>query len=133
MPFFCAFGLIFHKRKLNFLQHGIDSFEQHAHPLSHVVGFPAALADDLLGIFVIRVAVVGERGKRDQAFDEEVHQFDKHAELGDADDQTLKFLAYAVLHEFDLLPLHQLAFGVIGPAFGKTRLLRDFVQHFYRD
>src|ERR1019366_1868723 len=36
--------------------------------------------------------------------------------------------AHAVLHELHFLPFHQLAFGIVGAAFGLAGLLRNVVQ-----
>jgi hypothetical protein len=53
----------------------------------------------------------------------EVGQFHEEAVFGGGNDERVEILAHAVGHEFDLLPLDQLALGVGGAAFG----LRAFV------
>ena len=87
-----------------------------------------SLADDLAGIFAVGKAVAHEAVDGRQALDEHVFEFHKEAVLGHADNQGRKFFADAILHEFDLLPLHQLAFGIVGAALGLAADLGQIVQ-----
>ena len=55
-------------------------------------------------------------------------QLDEEAVLRGADDQRVELLADALLHELDLLPLHQLALGIGGAALGLRAFVRDRAQ-----
>jgi len=61
-------------------------------------------------------------------FDEQVGEFDEEAELGDAGDQAVEVFAHAVLHELDLLPLHEFALGFVGATLGVAGFLGDVVE-----
>ena len=50
------------------------------------------------------------------------------AERADAGDVAVELVADLVGHEPDLLPLHQLALGVVGPALALRRVARDLGQ-----
>ena len=69
------------------------------------------------------VAVGGERVHGNQAFDEQIFQFDKESESLGRDDERGKFIAHAVEHELDLFPLDEFAlgFGSAALAFGRRR------------
>src|SRR5438093_7398996 len=111
----------------------IDAIYQYSHSLSQAVGFPGALADDLLGVFVISVAVVGKGREWHQTFDEQIGQLHKHSEFGHADYETVEFLTNSTLHELDLLPFHQLTLSIVGAAFGLAGLFSDLVHHLKRN
>ena len=81
-----------HERELNFLLYRIDAVDANAHALSEAKGFARALADDLARVFVVGVAVIRERLQRDEAFDEEVGEFDEEAVFGHADDEAIEIL-----------------------------------------
>ena len=86
---------------------------------------PSAVADDFVGVFAPGVAVVAQRVDGDQAFDEEVGEFDEEAVFGGVQHQRGKLFADAVLHEADLLPLDQFAFGLGGAALGLAGFFGD--------
>ena len=71
---------------------------------------------DLARVLAKSVVVALQAHDGHQALDEEAVELDKAAVLGHAQDHGVKVVADAVLHEFDLLPLHQLALGVVGAA-----------------
>ena len=54
----------------------------------------------------------------DEAFDEEVVELDEEAVFGAGEDGGVEVLADAGLHELDFFPLHELALGFVGAAFG---------------
>ena len=54
-----ARGCSFNHGELNFLFYRIDAIHEHAYPLPQAVDLAVALADDLAGVFVVGVAVVG--------------------------------------------------------------------------
>src|ERR1700687_4651585 len=81
---------LFEQRELDLLLNRIDAVDQHAHTISQAVCFAGVLADDLARGFVESVVVVVERVQRDQAFDEEVGEFDEESEFGDADDEAVE-------------------------------------------
>ena len=89
---------------------------------------PHALADNLVRILAPRVAVVAQRVDRHQPLDKQVRQLDKQPILGRIQHQRGKLLAHPVLHEADLLPLHQLALGLGRAALGQAGLLRNLRQ-----
>ena len=62
---------------------------------------------------------------RDEALDEEVVEFHEKAVLGAGQDGRLEVFADTILHELDLLPLHQFALGVVGATLG----LRGFERY----
>ena len=79
---------------------------------------PHALADDLVCVLAPGVAVVAQRVDGHQAFDKQIGQFDEQAVFVGVQHQRGKLLADAILHEADLLPLHEFAFGLCGAALG---------------
>jgi len=92
----------------------------------------SAMPDQLLSsIPAVLTPLLGR--ERDEAFDEEVGEFDEESEFGDAGDEAVEVFSDAVLHELDLLPLHELALGVVGAAFGLARFFGDGVKFFERD
>ena len=127
LRFFFEYG------ELNFLFYRVDAVHEHSNPLTQAVDLSVALADDLARVFVVGVAVVDQRVQRDQSFDKQIGELDKESELGDADDQAVEVFADAILHELDLLPLHQLALGFVGAALGVAGLFGDLVKLFERD
>ena len=76
---------------------------------------------------------VGEGLDGDEALDEEVVELDEEAVLGAGEDGGLEVFADAVLHELDLLPLHQLALGVVGAALGLGGFEGDGGEFFGRE
>ena len=94
---------------------------------------PHAIADDLVGVFAPGVAVVAQRVDRDQPFDEQVGEFHKEAKLGGIEDEPGEFFAHAILHEADLFPFHEFAFGFGGAALGLARLLGDLREFGFWD
>ena len=74
------------------------------------------------------VVVVGHRRDVDHAFDEVLDQLDEQAERRDAGDVALEFIADLVGHELHLLPLQQLALGVVGAALHLRGVARDLRQ-----
>ncbi len=66
----------------------------------------------------IGVAVARQGIDRDQAFDEKLFELDEKAKAGRADDHRVEMIAHTVDHELHLFPLHELTFGLVGPAFG---------------
>ncbi len=123
----------FQHREVDFLFDGIDPIDDHPQAVADAVDLAGVLSDDLARVFVVGVAVVDERVQRDESFDEKVGEFDEESELGDAGDETVEVFSDAVLHELDLLPFHEFAFGVVGTAFGLAGLFGDFVELFERD
>src|SRR5580700_6961400 len=91
------------------------------------------LADDLPRVLVVGVEVIGKRVQRDQSFNKQVSELDEEAELCDTGDQSVEILADAILHELDLLPLHQFTLSIVGAALGLARLFGDLVQLFQFD
>src|SRR2546423_8605242 len=136
-PFLVTFGsarqLFFHQGELDLVLHVVDAVHKHAHFLAEGVFASPPLARDLLGVLAVSVAVVRHRRERHEAFDEHIEQLDEEAELGHADDQSLELFADAIAHELDLLPLHQLALGVVGAALGLAGFVGDLVQHVERN
>src|SRR5258708_7568 len=128
-----SFFPFFEKRKLNFLFHRIDPIHDHPHFLSHTESLARALANDLARVLVISVMIVGQSGEGDESFYEHVRELDEGAVFGDANDEAIEIFADTVLHEFCFLPFHQLAFSVIGPAFGLAGFFGDRVQLLQRD
>ena len=55
----------------------------------------------------------------------EVVEFDEEAVLGAGENDSGEVFADAILHEADLLPLHEFAFGVVGAALGLAGLGGD--------
>ena len=74
------------------------------------------------------IAVAAQRVDGHQPLDKQIGQLDKEAEFGRVQHQRGKLLAHAVLHEANLLPLHQLAFGFGGAALGLAGFLGDLGQ-----
>src|SRR6185437_376670 len=62
-----------------------------------------------------------------------LRQLDEKAKLGDADDQRVKVLPHALLHEFELLPFHELALGFGGRALGLAGAFSDLMEFGFRD
>src|SRR5690348_725130 len=87
----------FHQRKLDLLLDRVATVNQNVDLLSEPVGLTRALANDLAGVFVEGVTIVDQGRERNEAFDEEIGEFDKKTELGHADDEAVKVLADAVL------------------------------------
>ncbi len=102
-----------------------DAVENHLHTISCAEAAAPALADDLVRVFAPGVAVVAQRVDGDQALDKKVGELDEEAVFGGVEHQGGKFLADAVLHEANLLPLHQLALGLGGAALGLAGFLGD--------
>src|SRR5581483_10197717 len=90
----------FKQRKLDFLLHGIDAIDQHAHTLSQTKNSATVLADDLARIFVIVVAVIDESVERNQAFNKQIGEFNEETKFSNADDQAIEIFADFILHEF---------------------------------
>src|SRR5205814_10513225 len=128
-----ALRLLFDNCKLNFLFYRIDPINQNPNALPQTICFSGALADDFAGVLVIGVAIVSEAGERHQAFNKEIRQFDEEAEFRDTDDESVEIFANAILHEFDFLPFHQLAFGSVGATFGLAGLFGYIVKLFDGD
>ena len=74
------------------------------------------------------VVVVGHRRDMDQALDEMFDELDEQAECRHAGDVAFELVADLVRHEADLLPLHQLAFGIVGAALALRRVPRNLRQ-----
>ena len=96
----------------------VDAVEEDVDVLAHLEDAAVAGADDGAVGVAEEVAVVLQGGDGDEAFDEEVVELDEEAVLGAGEDDGVEVLADAVLHEFDLFPLDELALGVVGSAFG---------------
>jgi hypothetical protein len=117
----------------NLLHHGklqpslyfIHAIQHHAHAVAHRVTPAGALADNLAHALAIREVVPLKAGDGNKAFDKKAVELDEAAILGDAHDHGVKFFAQALKHEFDFLPLHQLALGVVGPPFRLAGLVGD--------
>src|SRR5579863_4879571 len=114
--------------EVDFLFDRVDAVDQNLQAVADAVGLARMLSDDLAGVLVVGVAVVDERVERDEAFDEEVGEFDEESKFGDAGDKAVEVFSNAVLHELDLLPFHELAFGVVGAAFGLAGFLGDGME-----
>src|SRR5216684_3592257 len=119
--------------ELDLLLHRINAVDQHPDAFAHAVSFASALSNNLPRVLVIQVTVVVEGVEWDQPFDEKVGQFDEETKLGNAGNETVEILSHAFLHELDLLPFHEFAFGVVGAALGLAGLLGDVVQLVERD
>jgi len=130
-----TFGQAFflQQRKLNLLLDGIDAIDENADLVTEAEGAAGVLSDDFARVLVEGVAVVDQGCERDEAFDEEICEFDEEAELGHADDQAVEVFADSVLHEFGFLPFHQFALGLVGAPLGLTGFLGDGVKVFERD
>ena len=61
----------------------------------------------------------------DHAFDEVLNQLDEQPEGRHPGDVAVELVADLVGHEADLLPLHQLALGIVGPSFSLRRMPGD--------
>ena len=114
--------------KLDFFLDGINAVYEDANPVTEAVGEAAGLANDLAGAFVEQEAVAGQAVDGDEAFDEKVGQFDEEAELGGTDDETVELIADTFFHELNFLPVHEVAFGVVGAALGVAAFGRDVLQ-----
>src|SRR4051812_28498437 len=93
VPLLGTAGLGFDHGELQLALQAVDAVEQDAQPLADGVRLTRALADDLARVLAVSVAVIGERGERHQAFDEQIFQFDEEAELGDANDERWELVA----------------------------------------
>ena len=98
----------------------------------HAVAQPV----DLAGVFAAEhvrpfdepVVVVGHRRDVHQALDEVLDELDVEPEGADAGDVAFELVADLVRHEADLLPLHELALGIVGAALPLGRVAGDVRQ-----
>lgn len=133
VPLLCPPGFVFHYGELDFLLHVVNAINDHTSFVPDGVGLLRTGADDLAGIFVVRVIIVCQGVERHKAFNKQLRQFDEEAELGDADDQAIKVLAHALFHELEFLPFQQFALGFSGGAFRLAGAFSDFMQFRLRD
>src|SRR5271166_4743552 len=105
-------------QRLHAIQHYMNAVSDREHP-------PRTLSHDLASIFVIHVAVAGQRVDRHQPLDKELLQFHEKAEFRRADNQRVEIFADSLLHEFGFLPFHEFALGIRGPALGFGAVVAD--------
>ncbi len=119
---------LFDDRKLQPPLLGKDAIQNHLDPVSGTEAAARTFADDFVCVFAPSVAIVAQRIDRHQSLDEEIGQFDKEPVFRGVQHQAGKFLADAVLHEADFLPLHQFALSFGGAALGEAGFLRNLGQ-----
>src|SRR5207247_8438291 len=76
---------------------------------------------------------VSEAGERHEAFDEEICEFDEEAEFRDTNDESIEIVADAILHEFDFVPFHQLAFSLVRTPLSLAGLFGNVMKLFDGD
>lgn len=86
------------------------------------------LSDQLVGILVILVEIIGQIRHADKSF-HRILQLHKEAPLRHAGDHTLELLADVLLHILYLLELDRLAFRLIRTALHLARMFRHFRQN----
>src|SRR5580765_7674696 len=57
-PFIRPLGLVFYHGKLDFALHVVNPVNQHTNFVADGIGLPAAAADDLPRVFMVRVVIV---------------------------------------------------------------------------
>src|SRR3954469_7693540 len=67
----------FEDGEVDFLFYRVDAVDQDPEFLADAVGLARMLPDNLTRVLVVGVAVVGQGAERDQAFNEQVSQFDE--------------------------------------------------------
>src|ERR1700677_1269420 len=103
----------------------VDSFGAHAYPVSQPKhSLPAGATRAVVRLRhdgMVAVAINAPLPRRfletvdaDQAFDEDLHEFDEESEFLHGYDQSLVLLAQVAFHELRRLPIHQFALGGIG-------------------
>ena len=86
-----------------------------------------------MGVLAEDVAIVAHGIEGDEAFDEEVSEFDEETVLGGVEDEGMEFFADAVLHEADFFPFHEFAFGFGGAALGLAGFRGDLCEFGFGD
>ena len=128
VPLFRPLWFVFQHGELDFALHVVNAVNDHADFVADGVRFLASGADDLASIFVVGVIVVGQGVERYKAFDKQLRQLHEEAEFGDADDEAVKVLTHALLHEFELLPFQQFALGLSGGALSLAGAFGNLMQ-----
>ena len=106
----------------------VDLDDLHARPVAEPVHPPGVLSAQDVRTLDEPVVVVGHRRDVDHALDEVLDQLDEQAERRHAGDVAVELVADLVGHEADLLPLHQLALGVVGAPLALGRVPGDLRQ-----
>ena len=119
---------LFHNRELQLALLREDAIQNHLHVVAGAEAAARALADNLMRILAPGVAVVAQRVDGHQPFDKQIGQLDKEPVFSGVQHQRGKLLADLVLHEANLLPLHQLAFGLGCASLGLAGLFGNLRQ-----
>ncbi len=106
----------------------VDADHLHLHLVAEPVDLLRVLAAQQVRALDEPVVVVGHRRDVHHALDEVLDQLDEQAEGGDAGDVAFEFIADLVGHELHLLPLQQLALGIVGAALHLRGVARDLRQ-----
>ena len=97
----------------------------HLHAIAEPVDLPLVLAAQHVHAVDEAVVVVGHRRDVHEAFDEVFDELDVEPERRHTRDVAVELVADLVRHEADLLPLDQLALGVIRASLALGRMARD--------
>ena len=103
----------------------VDAVEDDPQAIADREAAPTVVADDLAGVLAIGVDVVEQAAEGNEPLDEEIGELDEEAVFGGVHHHRVEVFADAVLHELDLLPLHQLALGFGGTALVVATLFGD--------
>src|SRR5438309_6290201 len=117
-----------HEAEIDLAPFHIHFDHLHAHLVAETINLAGVLAAHDVRTLHEAVVIVSHRGYVHHAFHEVLDELDIQTKRGDARDVTLEFIANLVRHEPDLLPLHELALGVIGPPLALRRVTRGLRQ-----
>ena len=106
----------------------VHADDLHAHLVAQAVGLLRVLAAQHVRALEEPVVVVGHRRDVDEPLDVVLDELDEEAEGRHAGDVALELVADLVGHELHLLPLQQLALGLVGAPLHLGGVPRDLRQ-----
>ena len=127
------FAFQIHNRKIHQMPVNIDAIHAHAHAVAQAKPAPPRAPNQSVLPFVELIVIVNQRRDHNQAFDEELVQFDVKAEIADIGNHSVELFAHSLSHKDGLAPFINLFFSRVGGALAFAGFLGNQFQFAWRD